>query len=120
MFVSPALAQEAGNVVAGAPSALSGILPMVLMFAVLYFLLLRPQQKKYKDHQGMLKALRRGDRIVTSGGIVGVIHKIDEAEDMLTLEIAENVRVKLVRSMVASVVSRTGEVEVPSKDKKAA
>ncbi|NNG05829.1 MAG: preprotein translocase subunit YajC [Inquilinus sp.] len=82
------------------------LMPIILMIAVFYFLLIRPQQKKMKTHQQMLAALRRGDRVVTGGGIIGVITKVDQ-EDHLTVELAENVRVKVLRGTISSVLSKT-------------
>jgi preprotein translocase subunit YajC len=72
---------------------------------VFYFLLIRPQQKRAKEHRDMLGNLRRGDRVVTGGGIVGTVQKV--ADDELTVEIAENVRVKVIRSTVTTVLART-------------
>ncbi len=103
MLISPAYAQAAG-----APGAfdMMSLLPLVLIFIVFYFLLIRPQQKKMKAHREMLGALRRGDKVVTNGGIVGTITKVLNGEE-LQVEIADNVRVKVMRGMIASVVSRT-------------
>ena len=102
MFVSPAYAQTGG---VGGFDMLT-LLPLVLIFVVFYFLIIRPQQKKMKDHKTMLEALRRGDRIVTSGGIIGTVTKIDGDREM-TIEIASGVRVKVLRAMVAEVLART-------------
>jgi preprotein translocase subunit YajC len=105
MFVSPAYAQAAG----GGPGGfdLFSLLPLILIFVVFWFLLIRPQQKKMKEHRAMLDAIRRGDRVVTNGGIIGLVTKVLDAERELQLEIADNVRVRVVRDMVASVVSKT-------------
>jgi preprotein translocase subunit YajC len=81
-------------------------LPLVLIFVVFYFLLIRPQQKKLKEHKGMLEALRRGDRVVTGGGIIGTIVKIN-ADDELVVEIAEGVRVRVLRSTINLVLAKT-------------
>ncbi|MCB9946761.1 MAG: preprotein translocase subunit YajC [Rhodospirillaceae bacterium] len=80
-------------------------LPLILIFVVFYFLLIRPQQKRMKEHRNMLQALRRGDRVVTGGGIIGTVAKV--ADDELTIEIADNVRVKIVRGTVSNVLART-------------
>ena len=99
MFISPAYAQSAAG---GADSLMTSILPLVLIMVVFYFLLIRPQQKKQKQHREMLGNLRRGDRIVTNGGIIGTITKvIDEGE--VSVEIAEGVRVRVMRAMIANV-----------------
>ena len=101
MFISPAYAQAAGDGIGGFGS----LLPLVLIFVVFYFLLIRPQQKKAKEHRAMLGVLRRGDRIVTSGGLIGKITRVNENE--LTVEIADDVRVRVVRSMISDVLAKT-------------
>lgn len=103
MFISPAYAQGAGG--AGGFDLMT-LLPLVLIFVVFYFLLIRPQQKKVKEHREMLSKLRRGDKIVTNGGIVGQIMKVVN-ENELDLEIADGVRVRVMRGMVSSVYART-------------
>ena len=95
------------------------LLPLVLIFVVFYFLLIRPQQKKVKEHREMLDKLRRGDRVVTNGGIIGQIIKgVNENE--LDLEIADGVRVRTMRGMISSVYARTeaADDEPSDKDKK--
>jgi preprotein translocase subunit YajC len=104
MFVSTAYAQAADG--AGGAAGLMSFLPLVLIFVVFYFLLIRPQQKKLKEHKGMLEALRRGDRVVTGGGIIGTIVKIN-ADDELVVEIAEGVRVRVLRSTINLVLAKT-------------
>ena len=74
MLITPAYAQAAGG--AGAGSAFSAFIPIILIFVVFYFLLIRPQQKRMKDHKAMLNAIRRGDRVVTNGGIIGTVTKV--------------------------------------------
>ncbi|MDP3371468.1 MAG: preprotein translocase subunit YajC [Candidatus Paracaedibacteraceae bacterium] len=80
--------------------------PMVLIFGVMYFLLIRPQQKKAKQHQETIAAIKKGDSVVTSGGILGVIHKVDSDAEV-TVEIAENVHVRVVRSTISNILSKT-------------
>jgi preprotein translocase subunit YajC len=104
MFVSTAYAQAADGV--GGAAGLMSFLPLVLIFVVFYFLLIRPQQKKLKEHKGMLEALRRGDRVVTGGGIIGTITKVG-ADDELVVEIAEGVRVRVLRSTINLVLAKT-------------
>src|SRR3954454_20906459 len=104
MFVSTAYAQAADGM--GGAASLMSFLPLVLIFVVFYFLLIRPQQKKLKEHKGMLEALRRGDRVVTGGGIIGTITKIG-ADDELVVEIAEGVRVRVLRSTINLVLAKT-------------
>ncbi|MEM5519565.1 protein translocase subunit yajC [Sulfitobacter marinus] len=80
--------------------------PLILIFAIMYFLLIRPQQKKVKEHQAMVKGLRRGDQVVTQGGLIGKVVKVkDDGE--LEVELAENVKVRVVQSTIATVVSKT-------------
>lgn len=101
MFISPAYAQDAAG---GTGAVVMQLLPLILIFAVFYFLLIRPQQKKMKEHRGMLSALKRNDKVITSGGIVGSVTKVREDSDEVEVEIAPNVRVTVVRGTIASVV----------------
>lgn len=91
------------------------ILPLVLIFAVFYFFLIRPQQKKAQQQKELLSALRRGDRIITAGGLIGVIHKVVNDQE-LQVEVAEGVRVRIARPMVATVLSKTEPVPDSSED----
>lgn len=107
MFVTPAYAQAAT-----APAAGGGIqdifiqlMPILLLVVIFWFLIFRPQQKRLKAQQAMLAAIKRGDTVVTTGGIVGKVTKVVEGED-LEVEIATGVKVKLVRGMVADVRSK--------------
>lgn len=104
MFVSPAYAQTAGF--AGSLGALEQFLPLVLIFVVFYFLLIRPQQRKMKEHRAMVEALRRGDQVVTSGGIVGKVSKVQE-DGFVEVEIAEGVKIKLVKHTITQVLNKT-------------
>jgi preprotein translocase subunit YajC len=113
MFISQALAQEAGN--GAGPGALGAFLPIILIFVVFYFLLIRPQQKKMKQHKEMLAAIRRGDRIVTGGGIVGTVSKVID-DNEVQVEIAEGVRVRVHRGLISTVLTKsqpTGDVKEP-------
>lgn len=104
MLVSPAYAQSAG---AGGPDIMTGMLiPMVLIFGIMWFFLIRPQQKKMKEHQAMVAALRRGDQIVTQGGILGKVSKVKE-EGEVEVEIADGVRIRVVRHTIAQVLNKT-------------
>ena len=105
MFISPAFAQTAGAA-SGAGSAFASFMPLVLIFAIMYFLLFRPQQKKMKDHRAMIEALRRGDQVVTSGGIVGKVSKVQE-DGMVEVEIADGVKVRVPRATIAQVMNKT-------------
>ena len=106
MFVASAFAADA---VANAPQIspmTSGMLPMLGIALIFYILLIRPNQKRIKDHEGMVKALRRGDKVVTAGGIVGVISKVEEENNVLIVEIAENVKVRVMRDTISNVVTK--------------
>jgi preprotein translocase subunit YajC len=115
MFISPAFAQ--GSLFGGAGGdggMLMSLLPFVLIFVIMYFLILRPQQKRVKTHQEMVKNVRRGDTVVTNGGMVGKITKVVD-DDTLEIEIADGVRIRQMRAMVTDVRSK-GE---PVKDEAA-
>lgn len=105
MFASVAFAEEPAAAAAAEPSPLAGMLPIVLMVVLFYFLLVRPQQKKINEHKKMVEALRRGDKVLTNGGLYGTVHKVED--DVLVLEIAPEVRVKLEKNSVASVITRS-------------
>jgi preprotein translocase subunit YajC len=107
MFATPAFAQAAGG---GAGSAFASFVPLILIFAIMYFLLIRPQQKKVKQHQKMVEALRRGDQVVTAGGLVGKVTKVRE-DGEIEVELAENVKVRVVKSTIATVRSKTEPAE---------
>lgn len=102
MFVTPAYAQAAG----GAGSAIAQFIPLILIFAIMYFLLIRPQQKKVKQHAAMVEALRRGDQVITQGGVVGKVVKVKE-DGEVEVEIAEGVKVRVIKSTIATVVNKT-------------
>ncbi|MEH6774190.1 MAG: preprotein translocase subunit YajC [Cereibacter changlensis] len=102
MFVTPAYAQAAG----GAASAFTSFVPLILIFAIMYFLLIRPQQKKLKEHKLMVEALRRGDQVVTGGGIIGKVAKVNE-DGVVEVEIAEGVKVRVMKATIVQVMSKT-------------
>ncbi|NIZ13891.1 preprotein translocase subunit YajC [Phaeobacter sp. HF9A] len=86
--------------------AIAQFIPLILIFAIMYFLLIRPQQKKMKEHQNMVKALRRGDQVVTQGGIIGKVSKVkDDGE--IEVEVAEGVKVRVVQTTIAQVLNKT-------------
>lgn len=113
MFISPAYAQAAGG---DGGSFFIQLLPLVLIFVVFYFLIIRPQSKKVKEHKAMVDALKRGDRIVTSGGIIGTVQRVVSDREAV-LEIADGVRVRIMRQMVAEVMAKTEPVGSSSDDK---
>jgi len=107
MFVPPAYAQAAAD---GGGSGFEAFLPLILIFGVFYVLLIRPQQKKMKEHKVTLSAIRRGDKVVTGGGIVGTVTKvIDDLE--ITVEIADGVKVRVQRGLISTVLSKTEPVK---------
>jgi preprotein translocase subunit YajC len=112
MFITEAFAQT-GDASSGA-GMLIQFAPIILIFAIMYVLILRPQRQKQRAHQELVANLRRGDTVVTSGGLIGKVAKVEDAE--IQVELAEGVRVRLVRGMVAEVRSK-GE---PVKDKEGA
>ena len=87
-------------------------IPLILIFAIMYFLLIRPQQKKVKQHQNMVASLRRGDQVVTQGGLMGKVTKVKE-ENEIEVEVADGVKVRVVQNTIAQVLSKTE----PTKDK---
>lgn len=91
----------------GPGSMLTGFLPLIIIFVIFYFLLIRPQQKRAKDHRTMLAALKKGDKVVTSGGIYGLVESV--TENTVVLKIAENVKVKFGKGYIASVRSSADE-----------
>ncbi len=117
MFVTPAYAQDAA---AGGAGGIEAFLPLILIFVVFYFLLIRPQQKKMKAHKSMLGALRRGDKVVTGGGIIGTVTKVIDDHE-ISVEIADGIKVRVQRSLISSVLSKTEPVnddKKPDDDKK--
>lgn len=111
MFISPAYAQGG---IGGDGGMLMSLLPFILIFVIMYFLILRPQQKRAKQHQEMVKNLRRGDTVITSGGLVGKVTKVVD-DEQVEVEIADGVRVRQLRQMMADVRAK-GE---PVKDEAA-
>jgi preprotein translocase subunit YajC len=112
MFISPAYAQAFGDA-----NQLVQIAPFALILVVFYFFLIRPQQQKAKEHKTMLTALRRGDRVITGGGIIGTIAKVVN-DDEVAVEIADGLRVRVVRSTITGVMAKTEPVSAKSdKDK---
>jgi preprotein translocase subunit YajC len=100
MLISPAYAQDAAGLLGG----VTPFLPLVLIFGVFYFLLIRPQQTRAKEMKAMLAALRRGDRVVTAGGILGTVQRVKEGSDEIEVDIAPNVRVTVVRDTITTVL----------------
>lgn len=104
MFITPAYAQSAG----GSGDFLIQILPFLLIFVIMYFLIIRPQQRRLKDHKEMVAALRRGDTVVTGGGLIGKVTKADD--DELQVELAPGMKVKVIRGTITEVRSKNQPV----------
>jgi len=102
-LIAPAYAQALGG---DASSTIMQMAPLALIFVVFYFFLIRPQQKKAKDHKTMIEGLRRGDRVVTGGGIIGTVAKVAGNDDVL-VDIAEGTRVRVLRGTITTVLART-------------
>ena len=96
MLISPAFAQSAGG-----GGDLTSLLPFVLIFVVFYFFLIRPQQKRAREHREMVSQLRRGDKVITSGGLVGTVTKSVDDQETVEVEIAKDVKVNVMRTMIA-------------------
>lgn len=109
MFVTPAYAQAAG---AGGTAAFAQFIPLVLIFVIMYFLMIRPQQKKLRLHREMIEALKRGDTVVTAGGLIGKV--TDIKDDELAIEIAQGVKVRVVRGTISQVLAKTQPVAANS------
>ena len=103
MLISPAFAQSAGG-----SAGIGQLLPFLLIFVVFYFFLIRPQQKRAKQHKAMIESIKRGDKIVTSGGITGVVSKAVDGQETVEVEIAKDVKVNVMRTMIADKPSEDG------------
>lgn len=103
-MVSIAHAMAQGGGTANAQSGFAAFIPLIIMFVIFYFLLIRPQQKKAKEHKNMIESLKKGDRIITTGGIYGVITAVEE--DSLKIEIAEKVIVKIVKGNIVAMATK--------------
>jgi preprotein translocase subunit YajC len=104
MLITPAYAQAAGG--GDAAGFITSLVPLILIFVIFYFLLIRPQQKRAKEHKQMVESLKRGDQVVTGGGILGKVTRVKEGDE-IEVEIAENTRVRVYRSTIQAVLSRS-------------
>lgn len=104
-MISNALAQDAAAAAMQQPGLMANLIPLVLIIVVFYFLLIRPQQKRMKEHQALVEGLRRGDKVVTAGGIIGTVTKVEDNTTVM-VEIAPEVRVKVMRSTITNVMSK--------------
>ena len=107
MVINNAFAQSSGGLAEGG----FGLLPIIFVMVIFYFLLIRPQQKRAKQHKEMLAAIRRGDKIVTSGGLTGTVIKVVDDSDTVEVEIAKDVKVHVVRAMIADIRSKTEPIK---------
>lgn len=103
MFATAAYAQAAGGTGGG---GFTSLIPLILIFVIMYFLMIRPQQKRMKEHRAMVAALRKGDQIVTGGGLIGKVTKVGDNNE-IEVEIAQGIKVKVVQSTVQSVMNKT-------------
>jgi preprotein translocase subunit YajC len=115
-LVNIAYAMGQGGAPDGGAAGFASFIPLVLMFVIFYFLLIRPQQKKSKEHRAMIDNLKKGDRIITSGGLHGRVTGIDQTT--LTVEIADKVRVKISRGNVAGIVPSAAPAPAETKESK--
>jgi preprotein translocase subunit YajC len=104
MFITPAFAQAAGAA-GDTNSMLMSLLPFAMIFVIMYFLILRPQQRKAKEHTNLVKNIRRGDTVVTNGGLVGKVTKVVD-DEQIEMEISDGVRIRQMRQMIATVRSK--------------
>lgn len=101
MFATPAYAQAAGGA-----AGITSFIPLILIFAIMYFLMIRPQQKKAKQHRAMVEALRKGDQVITGGGLLGKVTKVN-SDNEVEVEIATGVKVKVVQNTIQTVLNKT-------------
>lgn len=115
IFISDAMAQAAGD----PQASFSSFIPLLLVFGIFYFLIIRPQSKKYKEHQAMVEEIKSGQKVVTNAGILGVIKGVDKNEGIFDLEIADNVIIKIRKSHVAELINdKSKSKEKPATKKK--
>ncbi len=118
IFISDSFADTAEATASAAPQAgFVNFIPLILVFAVFYFLLIRPQQKKIKEHQNTLGQLKNGDKVQTSSGIFGTVISINDKENIVDLEIAQNTTVKILKQSISSVIQDKTPVQKSKKNK---
>ena len=110
-MIQEAFAMGTGGGGSGGGGGFMALLPIILMFAIIYFLLLRPQQKRQRQQQMMLESLRKGDRVVTAGGVFGTIVGIKEKQNIVVLRVADSVKIELAKTSVARIVRKGDEEE---------
>ncbi len=102
-------AQETAPEAAKNEFSIASFVPLILIFVVFYFLIIRPQSKRQKEHQEMINNLKIGDKVITSGGIVGVVKDIDDKENLISVEIASGVTIKILRAFVTDLANKKEE-----------
>lgn len=106
MLITQTYAQESGVAAPEQGFSIASFVPLLLIFAVFYFLIIRPQNKKMKEHQKMVSELKTGNKVITNSGIIGTIKAIDKKEDILEVEIADDVNIKILRNFVSELVKK--------------
>lgn len=115
LLINNAIAQE---VAAAAPKdefSIVSFIPLILIFTVFYFLIIRPQSKKFKEHQALVNNLKIGDKVITNGGIIGVVREINDKENLLEVEISSGVNIKILRGYVADLVKKEEKTDKKKK-----
>jgi len=110
----PTSTAPATPVGADQPSPLISMAPMVLVFVVFYFLMIRPHQKRLRQHENLLKAIKRGDKVLTGGGIIGTVIKVADGDEMIDVEIASGVTVKVTRASISAIINKNAVAAVDS------
>lgn len=108
-MISPAFAQDGGAASPGGAAGFASLLPMVLIFAVFYFLLIRPQQKQQKQHRQMVADAKRGDQVVTSSGLYGKIAAIDDTNNIVMLEVSDKLQLKMDKNFIQTIIGYKSE-----------
>jgi preprotein translocase subunit YajC len=106
MFISSAFAQNAATATVEQPSLFTSMVPLLLIMGIMYLFMIRPQQKRAREHQALIASAKKGDKVLTSGGIIGKIVKIDEASDIVHLQISEGVTIEVIRSTLANIYGK--------------
>jgi len=116
-FISDAYAQVTQSGASSGDNPLMNLLPLILIFAVFYVFLIRPQQKKIKEHETILKTMKRGDEVVTGGGIIGKVNKIEDGSNIVHIEISKDVVVRVNRATIIEIISADTEQNGPAQKK---
>ncbi len=111
MFIKEVRAQEVDIAKNQDGFSLTGFVPLILIFVIFYFFIIRPQSKKIKEHKSLVDSLKIGDKIITNSGILGIIKEIDSKENVLEIEIAENVQIKILRNFVSDLAKKEEETK---------